>query len=79
MKIARDKQLHIGSGMALALVTIWFGFWVSLAVVLCAAVGKEAYDYLHPDKHTCDVWDAVATVAGALPVWAIAALAGWLG
>lgn len=69
MTIPRDKQIHAAAGFAIALLTAWMGRWLSVALVLVAAVGKEAYDYLHPDKHTCDIWDAVATVTGAVPVW----------
>ena len=32
--------------------------------VVAAAVGKEIYDKQHKDKHTPDVWDAIAAIGG---------------
>jgi glycopeptide antibiotics resistance protein len=29
-------------------------------------VVKEIYDYLHPESHTADIYDAVATTLGGL-------------
>jgi hypothetical protein len=60
-----DKQAHFNTGAILALVTYFFiGYWALLLVAIVAGA-KEWYDYTHPN-HTSDVWDWIATVAGAL-------------
>lgn len=45
----------------------------SSVVVIAIAFGKEVYDYLHRDKHTPELMDALATIAGGflvnLPVY----------
>lgn len=62
-----DKQAHFNSGAILAFITYFFiGYWALLLVAIVAGA-KEWYDYTHPN-HTADVWDWVATVAGALLV-----------
>ena len=62
-----DKQAHFNTGAILALVAYFFiGYWALLLVAIVAGA-KEWYDYTHPN-HTSDVWDWIATVAGALLV-----------
>lgn len=62
-----DKQAHFNLGATLAFVTYFvIGYWALLLVAIVAGA-KEWYDYKHPN-HTADVWDWVATVAGALLV-----------
>ena len=41
---------------------------LSLLFVVITGVLKEVYDAFHPDIHSCDVWDAVATSAGGVLV-----------
>ena len=41
-----------------------FGYGLLLAVL--GAVTKEIYDYRHPESHTADWKDAVATTLGGL-------------
>ena len=64
--VAIDKQLHFFSGGFLAALAIAANlpFYAAMLVVLLAGVAKEVYDALHPDKHTKDVWDIVATSIG---------------
>ena len=38
----------------------------SLIVVGILAAWKEGYDYLNKEKHTPDLWDWIATVAGGI-------------
>ena len=60
-----DKQAHFNTGAILALVTYFFiGYWALLLVAIVAGA-KEWDDCAHPN-HTADVWDWIATVAGAL-------------
>jgi hypothetical protein len=65
-----DKFLHFIAGGAVAGVV--FGAtddlgWSLLGTVL-AGVGKEVYDHYHPESQKADVWDALATFAGWLPL-----------
>ena len=70
--IPLDKTLHLLAGSTIAALVWPFGAWLAVVAVLVAAVGKEVYDKLHPDKHTADIWDAVATVMGGF------LMLGWL-
>jgi hypothetical protein len=67
--IPDDKVRHSYMGMVIFTLTCLFAP-TSYAFVLLVliALGKEVYDYIHPNIHTCDKWDFVATVFGALPV-----------
>jgi len=68
MSIPIDKQAHAISGAltVLFLVVTGYSVWHGLALCLVNAVGKEIYDYYNPKTHTCDVWDAVATMTGGV-------------
>ena len=72
--IAKDKQLHLLAGFIIALCFIWFGALVALGAVTAAGIAKEIYDYFF--KGTVDIWDAVATVIGGLPVCIIGGILG---
>ena len=61
-----DKLLHFIAGYSIYL-TFSFGIGnYALIPVVVAGVGKEIYDAWHPESHTTEVADAVATVAGGL-------------
>jgi hypothetical protein len=69
----RDKALHIVVGGAIfsaayvACTLVGFpALYPAAGAVVGAAVGKEIYDYIHRDKHTPDLMDAVATIAGGV-------------
>ena len=76
MTIPRDKLMHFLTGafggFAVALVLRWAGFepihalagGVLLGIV--AGIGKEIYDMKHPENHTSEIADAVATVIGSV-------------
>lgn len=66
MTIPHDKALHFIAGVLIFAVAHFGGIWVGVAAVTVAAVGKEIYDWFHRDKHTPDIWDAVATVLGGV-------------
>ena len=57
--IPSDKVAHCLGGVVLFAIGQLFGYGLFLAVL--GAITKEIYDYFHQDKHTPDVWDAVAT------------------
>ncbi len=64
--VPADKQSHFIYG-ALTYIAAYFviGYW---AVLLVSAIGvaKEVYDHFHPDKHTCDFFDWLATTLGGV-------------
>jgi len=62
--IPSDKVAHCLGGVVLFAIGQLFGYGLLLAVL--GAVVKEIYDYLHPESHTADVKDAVATILGGL-------------
>jgi len=62
--IPSDKVAHCLGGVILFAIGQLFGYGLLLAVV--GAITKEIYDYFHPDTHTADVWDAVATTIGGI-------------
>ena len=57
-----DKIYHIIAGMTIYLLFRIIDPTSALVLVWIAGIGKELYDLKHPDKHTADVWDIVATV-----------------
>jgi hypothetical protein len=62
--IPTDKVYHCLGGVVLFAIGQLFGYGLALAII--GAVTKEIYDYLHPESHTADVKDAVATTLGGL-------------
>jgi hypothetical protein len=65
-KVAEDKFMHIVCGFIIAAVlTPFIGFYSVVVVAIIAAL-KEIYDYLHPESHTADFWDWVATTLGGV-------------
>jgi len=73
-KIPCDKQMHFLCGLVIAAVLTPFIGAYSIAVVAVIAALKEIYDYLHPDKHTADFWDWVATVLGGIVGFVVVSL-----
>jgi len=65
-KIPCDKLGHIVAGLFIYAVCHFITPLFGLAMVFLAATGKEIYDYINKDKHTPDVWDAIATLIGGL-------------
>lgn len=77
--LPKDKLLHIAAGAAISLaVGLLTGTpWLGAAAAVVAGFGKELYDRQHPDKHTPDMLDAIATaVAGAVAAGVLGALTG---
>ncbi len=75
-KVPCDKQMHFLSGFIIAAVLTPFIGAYSILVVAVIAALKEIYDALHPDKHTADFWDWVATVLGGLVGFVTVSLLG---
>lgn len=59
-----DKLGHFAAGVVIYAVAHFVSPLFGISVVALAAVGKEIYDYLHREKHTPDLMDAAATIAG---------------
>lgn len=66
-----DKSLHALAGAVIfSAAYVLFSIaglpalHIATGAVVLAAVGKEVYDYMHRDKHTPDLMDAVATIIG---------------
>jgi VanZ family protein len=62
--IPSDKVAHCLGGVVLFAIGQLFGYGLALAIL--GAVVKEIYDYFHPESHTADIYDAVATTLGGL-------------
>jgi hypothetical protein len=58
--------LHVIAGVLAYAVFHFISPVVGLIAATVAAVGKEIYDYANRDRHTPEVWDAVATIAGGV-------------
>jgi len=73
--LPHDKALHalIGAAIFSAAYVLFTlaglpSLHIAAGAVVLAAVGKEVYDYLNRDKHTPDLLDALATLAGGAVV-----------
>ena len=68
--IPADKVRHFAGGAVLtcALYVLGLPFWLAAAAVIASALGKEAYDAAHPENHTSDLYDALATILGGATV-----------
>jgi hypothetical protein len=75
-KVPCDKQMHFLSGFIIAAVLTPFIGAYSILVVAVIAALKEIYDARHPDKHTADFMDWVATTLGGLVGFVVVALFG---
>jgi len=64
INLPHDKALHFIVGVLIYAAAHFISPVVGMIAVTVAAVGKEVYDYANRDKHTPDLWDAVATVLG---------------
>ena len=74
--IPADKQMHFIGGLVIAaLLTPFIGAY-SIVVVAIIALLKEVYDFLHPESHTADFMDWVATALGGVVGFVVVALLG---
>ena len=69
--IEYDKKLHFGVSAIIelalgALLPAWQPWWRFALNVGVFGLGKELYDYKHPEAHDADWRDVVADAAGAL-------------
>ena len=62
-----DKALHFMVGVVVsAFASYLFGAMTGFLLALAAGAGKELHDYMRPETNTPDVWDFIATAAGAI-------------
>ncbi len=67
--IPLDKQLHFYAGLAIGFtLSVFIPFLIAFVIVMIIGALKELYDYLHPDKHSCEFLDWLATTLGGLYV-----------
>lgn len=68
MKIINtDKLWHFGGGLVITLMfALLTTYLVGLIIGVALAALKEVYDYYHPETHTSDGMDFVATIVGIL-------------
>lgn len=66
MIIQLDKQAHTLGGAVIVLMSAIAGYSILWGLLVCglAALAKEVYDAFHPDVHTADIWDFIATCSG---------------
>lgn len=71
--VPKDKVLHAGVGLGIYIgcLVIYKDRTSCLIPVILAGVGKELYDYKHPENHTADVADALATISIPMGTWVI--------
>lgn len=70
IKFDKDKQLHAAVGAVIGILSFKFTLSIAFAALVVIALGKEVYDFCHPDKHTSDVTDFLTTVgAGAISMY----------
>ena len=75
-KVPVDKFMHFIGGLVIAaLLTPFIGAY-SIVVVAIIALLKEIYDYLHPESHTADFMDWVATLLGGVVGFVVVGLLG---
>lgn len=68
--IPTDKIGHFLGGWAIAASVMLMGqpLWVAAAIVLGVGFVKEAWDAMHPEKHSPEIFDLLATCCGWIPV-----------
>lgn len=74
-----DKIAHGVGGAVIAQTLVSVGVDPMNASHAATWVGilKEVFDDYHPDKHTSDVWDIIATAGGGAAIAAINHFGGW--
>lgn len=77
-----DKVGHYATGATITAATSillpsQYSPEIGLALTAVVAVGKEAYDYRHRDRHTPEVADAAATIIGGALVYAALKTERW--
>jgi hypothetical protein len=89
-KIGLDKVIHFLVGYIIAVhgffaavmffkIPMIFCLLIGLALGIVAGVAKEVYDSFHPEKHTVDPEDALATILGSVAGTVVTVLIGFVG
>ena len=62
-----DKVLHFAVGVVVsAFASYLFGAMTGLVLALAVGAGKELHDCMRTETNTPDIWDFIATAAGAI-------------
>ena len=65
--IPSDKVYHFAGGTILFAAALPFiGYKYAMAFVVIVGFAKELYDAINKDRHTPDIWDAIATILGGM-------------
>lgn len=70
-RVPYDKLLHFVAGLIIAsffAIVVHWSMWCIVPVLLLALVKEFCDQALHPETVVWDLWDIVATLAGALPI-----------
>ena len=62
LQIRCDRAYHALYGLILYNVLGLYDNTIAVITVIAIGVLKEVYDFMNANKHTADVWDAVATM-----------------
>ena len=74
-RLPKDKKGHIIVGFLISFFSTAFlvqamgepgAIAIGLVLAVVAGIAKEAYDYFHPEKHTTEFADIIATCVGGL-------------
>jgi hypothetical protein len=73
MQIKQDKIKHffVGAFASAVALTISFNPLFGILAAFLLGLAKEVWDYFHPEMHTADIWDLVATTLGGISWTAI--------
>lgn len=66
-----DKVKHFLAGVLIFTFCFILGsnHVFSMVMVIIVGAGKEIYDYYHPQQHTVEAFDLLATILGGVFVW----------
>ena len=74
--IAEDKKKHLIAGALISLSSFWISPILALLLVVSIGVLKEIYDYYFGG--TPDLYDAIYTIVGGLPLTIIMEIQNYL-
>ena len=62
-----DKAMHFMVGVVVSIFASYlFGAMTGFLLALAVGAGKELHDCMRPETNTPDIWDFIATAAGAI-------------
>lgn len=61
-----DKKLHFICGFIICFIIGLYNAQLGLVACAAAGAGKEMFDFLHPEKHSVELMDFIATCCGGI-------------